>query len=61
MLVYFATHDALPMYNVHPHCSAGSMYNAHPYFPLKSLGKKCTLCMAKYGILLMLLYSGAET
>ena len=24
------------------------MYNAHLYFPLKNLGKKCTLYMAKY-------------
>ena len=23
-------------------------YNAHLYFPLKNLGKKCTLYMAKY-------------
>ena len=25
-----------------------AMYNAHPYFPLKNLGKQCTLSMAKY-------------
>ena len=26
------------------------VYNAHPYFPLKNLGKKCILYMAKYSI-----------
>ena len=26
------------------------IYNVHPHFPLKNLGKKCALYMAKYGI-----------
>ena len=41
---HYYTHGMLPLY----------MHNTHPYFPLKTLGKKCTLYMERHSILFVL-------